>query len=360
MIDEKSIGRRGFLKWAAALGLTTATRRFLDKIVWSSEGRDVSMAPRGQSDDLDYYVYLPFISKEQPWDAHGPSKVGIHTLRPDGAPGFVEGVHDAGAHVALVKAVDDFGYLRDVKNTSPETITIARWSGGQDLDFSKDAAEEAARIMDLHMPRWEYEKDVVDYWEIMNEIDPLSVEGHIWLTAFNRETMNVADDNGYKLAIFSYSVGVPEWHEWEAIVDTGIFAQAKATGHILALHEYNYPVMDYRWGEPMVDLPTYEDRGVLTGRYRYLYRDFLIPRDEVIPLAITETGLDPTLMPGQPHVWRKNLVDGMIWYDTVMREDDYVIGATMFTLGGIGPWAGYDYEELLPQFHDYIVSLKDA
>jgi len=359
-MNEKNIGRRRFLKWAAALGLTGMSGRLLGGKVWAGEGRDVSIAFDEPSDDLDYHIYLPFVSKEQLSDAHGPSKVGIHTVRPDGAIEFVRGVHDEGAHVAIVKAVDDFGYLRDVKTVSPETVTVARWSGGQGLDYGKDPAEDAARIMDLHMPRWEYEKDVVDYWEIINEVDPPSVEGHIWLTEFNRETMNIADENGYKLAIFSYSVGVPEWHEWEAIVDTGIFAQAKETGHILALHEYNYPVMDYRWGEPMADLPTYEDRGVLTGRYRYLYRDFLIPRDEVVPLAITETGLDPTLMPGQPHVWRKNLVDGMIWYDTVMREDDYVIGATMFTLGGIGVWEDYDYEELLPEFHDYIVSLKDA
>jgi hypothetical protein len=43
-----------------------------------------------------------------------------------------------------------------------------------------------------------------------------------------------------------------------------------------------------------------------------------------------------------------------------LREDDYVIGAAMFTLGGKWGWEIYDYEELLPDFHEYIVSLKAA
>jgi len=32
----------------------------------------------------------------------------------------------------------------------------------------------------------------------------------------------------------------------------------------------------------------------------------------------------------------------------------------MFAIGTTGQWRDYDYEELLPDFHDYIVSLKDA
>lgn len=123
---------------------------------------------------------------------------------------------------------------------------------------------------------------------------------------------------------------------------------------------------DYRWGEPTEDQPPYEDRGVLTGRYRYLYRDFLFPRDEVIPLAITESGLDPVLrQPDQPETWKERYVETMAWCDTILREDDYVLGTAMFTLGGIENWKAYDYEELLwpgntygDSFLDYIVSIK--
>lgn len=371
---RKTVNRREFLKGAVTLGTIALTQRLLENVAASVRAANVKATPAppaahsgAAADGLNHHVYLPFVSSQRPL-AHGPSKLGLHTLRPNNAVGFVQGVHDAGAHVALVKALDDFGYLRRVKEISPETVTVARWNGVVAVDPSGDPAEKAAGVMSQHMLRWGYEKDVVDYWEVLNENDPPGVEGHVWLAQFFIEAMNIAEANGYKLALFSYSTGVPKWHEWEAIVETGVFVRAKAGGHALALHEYDWPVMDQRWGEPTEDLPPYEDRGVLAGRYRYLYRDFLIPRDEVIPLVITECGLDPMVggPPGEGP-WRERYVEEMIWYDTRLREDDYVIGAAMFAIGTTEAWRDYDYEELLwpnnpygSNFFDYIVSLKDA
>ena len=334
-----------------------------------------SMPPPGgmSAKKLNHHTYIPLVSNQeslaQQTSAHGPSKLGLHTLNPGPAISFVEAVHDAGAHIALVKALDNFGYLREVKQISPETIAIARSNCNQAVEPGGDPASVAQAVMNEHMPHWAWEADIVDYWEIQNENDPPTIAGHVWLAEMYIAAMQIAEENGHKLAIFSYSTGVPQWHEWEAIVETGVFARAKAGGHILALHEYGWPTTDYRWGEATEDLPPYEDRGVLTGRYRYLYRDFLIPRDEVIPLAITESGLDPLIGgPSGEGSRKERFVDEMMWYDTKLREDDYVIGATMFTLGGYGSWASYDYEELLwpghpyggQNFLDYIVSLKDA
>jgi len=365
---RKTINRRKFLKGSAALGITAITQHMLGDMISPAQAAGMNGDPettivpeKAAADALDHHVYLPLIPSQQIL-AHGPSKLGLHTIHPNNAVGFVQGVHEAGAHVALMKALNEFGYLREVKEISPETVTVARWGEPQTVDPGGNPADKAADMMSQHMPHWEYERDVVDYWEILNENDPPTVEGHIWLAQFFIETMNIAEDNDYRLALFSYSTGVPKWHEWEAIVETGVFARAKAGGHILALHEYNWPVMNYRWGEPLEDQPPYEDRGVLTGRYRHLYRDFLIPRDEVIPLVITECGLDAVLWePGQPmNHWQERFVGEMIWYDTRLREDDYVIGAAMFAIGTTPTWRKYDYEELLPDFHDYIVSLKDA
>jgi hypothetical protein len=365
---KKIIGRRRFLKGYVTLGVTALARRLLGGGPVSVEAAGAEVAPQPPvvastvaPADLDHHVYVPCASGQRPV-AHGPAKLGVHTLRPNNAVGFVQDVHDAGACVALVKALDNFGYLRLVKEISPETVTVARWNGVQSVDPDGDPAYKADQVLGQHMPHWQYEKDVVDYWEVLNENDPSTVEGHVWLAHFFIEAMNIAEEDDYKLALFSYSVGVPKWHEWEAIVETGVFVRAQEGGHVLALHEYNWPVMDYRWGEPLEDQPAYEDRGVLTGRYRHLYRDFLIPRSEVVPLAITECGLDPVLwQPGQPtNHWQERYVEEMVWYDTRLREDDYAIGAAMFTIGGAWGWETYDYEELLPDFHDYIVSLKGA
>jgi len=334
-----------------------------------------TVSPGVTVDELDLLIYLPLVSRDGPL-ARGPSKLGLHTLKPGPAPEFVQAVHDAGAHVALVKALDNFGYLRTVKEISPETITVARCGPGKSapqwahINLDADPRDEAELILAKHMPHWVFEQDVVDYWEILNEQAPPTIAEHVWLAEFFIAAMDIveAHEHNYKLAIFSYSTGVPQWHHWEAIVETGVFARAKAGGHALALHEYDWPVANQRWGEPTEDLPPYEDRGVLAGRYRYLYRDFLIPRDEVIPLVITECGLDPVV--GGPNLeqpWRERYVEEMIWYDTLLREDDYVVGATMFTVGAVNNWTFYDYGELLwpgnpygpHNFFDYIVSLKD-
>jgi hypothetical protein len=372
------LSRRTFLKRSLALGVTAVTQGLVGGIAQSTQTVDGRVTPEpspitrvSASDGLDHHIYLPLISSQSGL-AHGPSKLGLHTLNPDGALGFVEKVHDAGAHVALVKAVDSFGYLRFVKEASEETITVARVGptrAPEAVDVGGDPVQKAAWMMDQHMPHWWYEQDVVDYWEVLNENKPPTIAGHVWLAEFFIAAMDIAEANGYRLALFSYSTGVPQWHEWEAIVETGVFARAKDGGHALALHEYDWPVIDRLWGEPTEDLPPYEDRGVLAGRYRHLYRDFLIPRDEVVPLVITECGLDPVVnLQVEAPDWREWYVEDMIWYDTKLREDDYVVGAAMFSLGAFAQWKRYDYEELLwpgnpystENFYDYIVSLKDT
>jgi hypothetical protein len=374
----KTINRREFLKGAATLSTLALVQRLWGDVVPPAQATDAKVTPTPLAafpgaiiGDLDDHVYLPLVAKKV-GPAHGPSKLGLHTLNPDGAVGFVQAVHDAGAYVALVKALDNFGYLRQVKEISPETVTVARCGPAkapQAVDPSGDPVQKATDMMNQHMPYWEYERDVVDYWELLNENAPPTIAQHVWLAEFFIAAMDIAEVNGHKLAIFSYSTGVPQWHHWEAIVETGVFARAKAGEHALALHEYDWPVADQRWGEPTEDLPPYEDRGVLSGRYRYLYRDFLIQRDEVIPLVITEAGLDPVVGgPDLPQPWQERYVEEMIWYDTLMREDDYVVGAAMFSIGTFANWVRYDYEELLwpgnpygpNNFFDYIVSLKDA
>jgi hypothetical protein len=103
------------------------------------------------------------------------------------------------------------------------------------------------------------------------------------------------------------------------------------------------------------------------GRYRHLYRDFLIPQNEVIPLAVTEAGYDPLLCLGRPECpgwggidWKSQYVPEMAWYDSKMLEDDYVIGCALFTLGPTPRWQNYDYEELLDDLAAYIISAADG
>jgi DNA-binding beta-propeller fold protein YncE len=305
-----------------------------------------------------YRTYLPNLVITP--NSRGPSKLGVHVIRPAGVPEFVQQVRDGGGSVAVVKALDGFGQLDAIEAVSPDTVRIGRTDRWPTVEPEGSPAEKAQYMMAQHMSVWELNRDRVDYWEILNEPDPPTIEGHVWLAEFFIECMEIAEANGYKLALFSYSVGVPEWEEWEAIAETGVFARAKQGGHILALHEYGWPTMDVRWGEPLPGKPAYPDRGVLAGRYRHWYRDFLIPRNEVIPLAITECGFDPSIFhEGWDPGWKQRYVSEMAWYDDVLRADDYVIGCTLFTLGPTPTWRDWDYGDVLDELADHIISLKD-
>ncbi|MBN1878130.1 MAG: DUF5107 domain-containing protein [Anaerolineae bacterium] len=307
--------------------------------------------------------YTPPRAARQP---HGPSKLGTHAISDGGTTDFVRMVKEGGGHVATVKAVLSIGYLKTVKEISPETVTVARWqdSAWEAVTAEGDPVAQAELHMTMHMQYWSPHKAYVDYWEILNEVDPPSIEGHVWLAQFFMACMDIAEANGYRLALFSYSMGVPEWYEWEAMVETGVFARAKQGGHILALHEYGSPLMQDNWGEPVPLYPGqprdewvgYPDRGILAGRYRYLYEDFLIPRDEVIPLVISECNVAID----EPEVRAEYFLEDMFWYDDRLREDDYVIGMHIFTLGGFSGWEHFDYREFLPDMATRVIALQDA
>ncbi len=290
-----------------------------------------------------------------------PSKLGIHGIMSDQLPGAVRQIAEAGAVMTTVKAVEGIGWLKDIKAISPQTVTVGRYIRGDgDIDvegppLDGDLRETAQRVMDSLLHKWAPHREYVDYWEITNELDPPGVEGHRKYAHFFRHCIDIADAEGYKLALFSYSLGVPEWEEWEAIVETGVFSLAKAGGHALSLHEYAYP-MDRWFGEPLPGHPAYADRGPLACRYRWLYEDFLKPRDEVIPLFITEANLARDL----PLVTQEAWMEQMTWYDDRMREDYYVVGAHLFTLGSGGGWTNYEFTEWLPALIQHIINVKDA
>ena len=228
---SKTVNRRDFLKGSASLGAAALTGCLWRNAATQEQVAGPTPEPPPPPDgavvgELDNHIYLPLVSHQKPL-AQGGSKLGLHTLRANSAESFVRDVHDAGAHVALVKALDEFGYLRQVKTISPETVTVARSNIVTYVEPNGNPADAAAWLMDQHMPKWQWEWDVVDYWEIQNENDPPTIAGHVWLAEMYIAAMQIAEDYGHKLAIFSYSTGVPQWHEWEAIVETGSLREPK-------------------------------------------------------------------------------------------------------------------------------------
>jgi hypothetical protein len=204
----------------------------------------------------------------------------------------------------------------------------------------------------------------VDYWELTNE--PLGggapAEAYERLARLTVKSLDIAEANGLKLAIFGFSAGTPEWVDLLAIVETGVFARAKAGSHMLTLHEgvFGDDPIDKWWnvhsvgadGGPITDdtgmtapggwipeAPVLEGAGALSLRYRFLYH-LLEQRDEVVPLFVSEFyaggGYDP--------VNKADVIGRMLWYDVQIAADEYVWGFAPFTLGPTSGWAHQDYE----------------
>lgn len=295
---------------------------------------------------------------EGPVKTHG-SKLGTHDSGGVSA-GIVTALASAGGYVATVKAFESVGFLSQIKSNSPLTVTVARFSAGasgtnwEQPPLDGDLRALAQQIINDFVPKWEPHKDYVDYFEVVNELDPPGEDGHTRLANLMIYLMEFAEVAGYKLALFSYSMGVPEWEEWAAIVNTGVFAIAKAGGHILALHEYAYPI-DVWFGDPLPGRPAYPDRGPLACRYRWLYEDFLKPRGEVVGLVISEFNIARDLDDVSVEEWIRSVV----WYDARLREDYYVIGAHLFAIGTGGAWSAYDYAKWLVDLQRYMLVVTD-
>ena len=118
-----------------------------------------------------------------------------------------------------------------------------------------------------------------------NEPDP-NLDGMIWYSRFEQERCLLMAQHGFRCAIGGFSTGVPEMDEFQLFlpaIDT-----AMKVGGVLTLHEYSAPDMVYLYGSPLPGYPAYPDRGALTFRYRWFYREILEPAGMVIPLIITE------------------------------------------------------------------------
>jgi hypothetical protein len=300
------------------------------------------------------------------------SKLGIHGIWSNRILEFTQALADAGVPFRIVKAVDDLGWLKDVKRVSPETITVGRLTHEHEgaalvNDPNTDLDWYAALLMAPILTKVQDDpalRPAVDYWELTNE--PLGggvpAEAYARLAQLTVKCLDIAEANDLKLAIFGFNAGTPEWVDLVAIVETGVFARAKAGAHILTLHEgvFGDDPVDKWWNVHHVDEngnpttqktgttapggwipggPVLDGAGALCLRYRFLY-DLLQARDEVVPLFVSEFyaggGYDPAK--------KADVVARMGWYDAQVGADDYVLGFAPFTLGPTPGWAHQDYE----------------
>ena len=270
------------------------------------------------------------------------SKLGLHVVMGSrrGYGDMLRRCAQASQPVPLVKAVDEGGCLLEAKGYSARTVTIFRTRVHGDLpggNFQGNPYQVAEAWMNGQMPIWR--RNPADYYEVINEPDPPTLEGYLWLNLFMEQCIHIADAQGFRLALYSFAAGVPEIDEFARLAPS--LKLAKRGGHILSLHEYGIP-KSMRASYPAI-----------TTRYRSFYANVMVPMACVIPVAITEAA------PNGGHNWGGEdfFLSEVTWYDTELMRDPYVIGAALFTLGdGGGQWTGANFEAALPALGTWIIA----
>jgi len=158
------------------------------------------------------------------------------------------------------------------------------------------------------------------------------------------ECMNIAEANGYKLALYAFSGGNPKDvlqpasgqvftrdDAWRELIPS--LQQAKANGHILLLHEYGFAFVTLKNSTPHLAL-----------RYRHAYR-FLTQFNADAPLVISEASAGVGFAGLAPKLWMEDVK----WYDAEIMKDRAVIGCCLYQLGG-----SENFVSLVPQLADYI------
>ena len=239
---------------------------------------------------------------------------------------------------------DTMATLKLFKDIDVRILTVGRLRNGCDSsiniegpDLNGDLLAEAHRVMDTSMCAWEPHRAYVDVWEIINEQDPPGTDGHTRLATFMSYCIDIANENGYIVAIMSYPLGVPEWDEMVAVAETGVLAKAKAGGHYLALHEYAKPLNLY-YGEAIPGQTANPNRGPLAFRYRF-WEDAVCGKENMPNVILTEVNVGQDLRTIPAGEWKKQAK----WYMAETSKDEYVKAVHWFGWGSLGDsWEDFD------------------
>eukprot|EP01084_Bolivina_argentea_P231365 390207_1 len=262
-----------------------------------------------------------------------------------------------------LKIFDSFGENpKMVKSISPETIIIGRiYISNQPMDGDpcQRAQEWWSQVNNTILTNPD-----VDYWEGYNEVvgggnDENTLNQMKWYTQMEICRMQIMSNYSVKACIGNFATGCPQV-ENQTIINAWLPAMKSGLEYdaILGLHEYSAPFVETCYNSS-------EGFGWLTGRYRLLYNNYFIPNNLVLKLSITEAGIDgqvgcnysPIIGGWQdfcnwwknnggqpPNDCQQDYTNQLIWYDSIMLNDDYVIGADIFCID-IPGWSSWQLNQ---------------
>ena len=240
----------------------------------------------------------------------------------------------------------------DIEQFSPTTIVIFRhqnnaaYTGGQDGPgdaYKGDPVQSAITWTNANMPTWKLNH--AQYYAPINEQDPGTLPNAKWLNTFTLKCMEIAEANGFKLALYAFSGGNPKDVDkptegdpftledvWTELLPS--MQHAKANGHILLLHEYGFNSPELHDDEDNLIAPATSLRASapnLALRYRRSMK-FLFEHNADVPVVISEASAGVGFVSngfGVPS-WLADVK----WYDSELMRDRAVIGCGLYQLGG--------------------------
>ncbi len=296
-----------------------------------------------------------------PFPPGPPTKLGLFISRND--PALFELLRTG--NVALVKTLEyDPNFVAEIKQSSPTTLVVARYTPLPNPDFATwDPIAAARQFAETLLPIAAEPRRLanIDAWESFNEPNPIDAGQMASLAAFEAERTRLLAANGVRSCVGNFSTGQPPLELWPAFFPA--LQAVQETNGYLGLHEYSAPYLWFGSGphqnQPGVDEG---DSGWLTLRYRKVYQQYLEPAGLAVPLLITELGVDGQVgnRPGPLGLgwrdfggfWRGEgkistteegfYIEQLAWYDAELAQDDYVKGAAIYALVAQEGWLSFE------------------
>lgn len=156
----------------------------------------------------------------------------------------------------------------------------------------------------------------------LNEPAPGTAADAIWLNAWTIEALNIVTTHGFRMALFSFPTGKPEYNLWQYLIPA--MELGKLNQAVLSLHCYNDGGLAER-----------DSYGNLTPaavhnafRHRQIYAQ--LPASAHLPIVYSEASADNGYGMRPTAAWIADLIS----YGQIIKNDQDVIAVCPFKVGG--------------------------
>ncbi len=259
--------------------------------------------------------------------------------------------------------------LKELRQQLPDTFLIGRLvvtpqdfgqlGGGYDSQRARLRGQELAdRILRLEVNQSINHvngQPIFHAWESLNEVLPENAlsDAHKLYDEFQVAFINKMRAGGFETIAMNFGTGNGTGQQWLTL-----YPATLENCKYLGFHEYDWPTLDRLH---KVGLSEGNGGMWLALRYRRIMNDGIRQKyGDKHSCLITECGLTQGVQGGQDiGPWaQKNSVSGsrvvtpiavadywqtLLWYNSELMKDDYVMGACLFVTGAVSPWETFEH-----------------